>query len=184
MFKFNKENIKGWAQKYDNDYDCRNRSVEDRLKRTFENQRYLTQDNLYDILNWKSPRIRRYARENDPPRILRITQDSFATQDERIRIESLLGQRGGLRGIGYPVASTILHFAFPNKYPIMDFRVIRSLCLEQPSPYTFNFWEAYCQKMSALSRKYGLCIRTVEKALWKFDKDRHPRKNKCQRCNQ
>jgi len=111
--------------------------------------------------------------------IKRITRESFETEDEKICIESLLGQQGGLKGVGYPVASTILHFAFPDEYPIMDFRVISSLGWNKPSSYKFNFWDNYCKRIRYLSKKYGLSIRTVEKALWKFDKEQNSRFNKC-----
>jgi hypothetical protein len=180
MFKFNKNNVIYWAQKYEDCYSPEDKRNEERLKNTLKRQRYLTQNNLYDVLNWKSPRTRRYAKENAPPIIAKITRNSFGTGDEKSRIESLLGQKGGLRGVGYPVASTILHFAFPDKYPIMDFRVIRSLRMKQPSSYKFYFWENYCKRIRSLSKKYGLSIRVVEKALWKFDKEQNSRIDKCE----
>jgi hypothetical protein len=178
-FKFNKTVIIHWAQKYEDNYPSKDRSTEERLKKLLIRQSYLAQKDLYDILNWKSPRIRHYANQNAPARIERITRHSFETTDEESRIESLLGQKGGLRGVGYPVASAILHFAFPDKYPIMDFRVIRSLGMEQPLAYKFDFWRRYCERLRRLSKKYGLSLRVVEKALWKFDKEQYSRFNKC-----
>jgi hypothetical protein len=180
MFKFNKDKIVDWAQKYDECYGPDERDTEERIKDLLKRQRYLTRKDLRDIMNWKSPRIRNYANENTPAKIKRITLHCFETKDERNRVESLLGQKEGLRGVGYPVASTILHFAFPDKYPIMDFRVIRSLGMEQPLVYKFDLWDGYCKKIRNKSEKYGLCIRIVEKALWKFDKEQHSRFNKCQ----
>jgi hypothetical protein len=190
MFKFDKNNIKHWAEKYADSYASQDNSAEDRLKNIFKSQRYLTQTNLYDILNWKSPRIRNYAKKNAPKKIRKITRNSFSTKDERNRIESLLGQKGGLKGVGYPVASTILHFAFPNKYPIMAFRVIRALKTlypifknwtdGQPSSYNFVFWENYYKTIRSLSRERGCSIRELEKAFWKFDKEQNSRKNNCQ----
>jgi len=178
-FEFNKNDIKHWAQKYEDCYAPDDKSTEERLKNILKRQRYLTQNNLCDVLNWKSPRIRSYAKKNAPLIIAKITRNSFGTEDERSRIESLLGQKGGLKGVGYPVASTILHFAFPDKYPIMDFRVIRSLEMDQPSSYNFVFWENYCKTIRSLSKKQRLSIRVVEKALWKFDKEQYSRFNKC-----
>jgi CRISPR/Cas system CSM-associated protein Csm4 (group 5 of RAMP superfamily) len=179
MFKFNKDNIVYWARQYEDHYDPEDKSNEERLKNLLKRQRYLTQKNLLDIMDWKAARIKNYAKENAPSMIVRITRNSFETKDEQGRIESLLGQKGGLRGVGYPVASTILHFAFPDRYPIMDFRVIRSLGMKQPSSYKFDFWENYCKRIKHLSKKYGLTIRVVEKALWKFDKEQYSRFNKC-----
>jgi len=178
-FKFSKNSINHWAQKYEDRYASDDKGNEGRLKNLLIRQRYLTKKNLYDILNWKSPRIRNYAKKNASSIITKITQGSFAAEDERNRIESLLGQKGGLRGVGYPVASTILHFAFPDKYPIMDFRVIRTLGIKRPSSYKFDFWEDYCKTIRGLSKKHCLAIRVVEKSLWQFDKEQYSRFNKC-----
>ena len=188
-FEFSRENIAYWAERYDSyykQYNQKDKLTEERIKKILRSQRYLTQKNLRDIMVWKSPRIKHYADKNVPSTIKRITRCSLKTGNERNRIESLLGQKGGLKGVGYPVASTILHFAFPNKYPIMDFRVIRSLKsnpfnLKQPLVYGFDFWERYCGIIKSISEKYGLCIRTIDKALWRFDKEQNSRFNKCER---
>jgi adenine-specific DNA glycosylase len=37
-----------------------------------------------------------------------------------------------LRGVGIPTASALLHFAFPNDYPILDVRALASLAAERP----------------------------------------------------
>jgi hypothetical protein len=178
--KINKDNIVYWSQKYDECYGPKDKLNEERIKNLLIRQRYLTQKNLWDIMDWKAARVRNYANENAPSMIRRITRCSFETENERSRIESLLGQKGGLRGVGYPVASTILHFAFPDKYPIMDFRVIRSLRMKQPLAYKFDFWENYCKRIRHISEEYGFSIRIIDKALWKFDKDRYSRFNKCE----
>ncbi len=178
-FIFSKDNIDKRAQKYEECYGSQNKDTEERIKYLLKRQRYLTRKNLWSIMDWKALRIRNYANENTLSMIKRKTRESFETEDEKIRIESLLGQKGGLRGVGYPVASTILHFAFPDMYPIMDFRVIRSLGWNKPSSYKFNSWDNYCKRVRFLSKKYGLSIRTIEKSLWKFDKEQNSRFNKC-----
>ena len=177
-----KDNIIYWSQKYDERYGLKNKDREEEIKNILIRQRYLTQENLRDIMYWKSPRIIHYADDNDPSMIKRITQFSFETENERRRIESLLGQKGGLRGVGWPVASTILHFAFPDKYPIMDFRVMRSLLGIKPVN-KFEPWESYCEKVRHISKTLGFPIRKVEKALWEFDKEQNLRSNKCECCD-
>ncbi len=174
-----KDNIIYWSQKYNERYRLKDKDREEKIKNILIGQRYLTQENLRDIMYWKSPRIIRYADENEPSEIKRITQFSFETENERKRIESLIGQKGGLKGVGWPVASTILHFAFPERYPIMDFRVMRSLLDIKPDEllYQFEFWKSYCEKERHISKTLDFPIRTVEKALWKFDKEQN--KHKC-----
>lgn len=144
-FEFSKDKIKEWAGKYDDCYNPKEKSIEEQVKNNLRSQRYLTQPNLYDIMVWKAARIKNYAYKNAPSRIVEITRRSFKTNNKKEQIESLLG----LRGVGYPVASVILHFAFPDKYPILDFRVIHSLKpkpfnLIRPSVYRFDFREKYC----------------------------------------
>jgi hypothetical protein len=106
-------------------------------------------------------------KDNNDKTVREITSFSFKTKSEKARIESLRI----LNGVSYPVASAILHFAFPNKYPIMDFRVIWSLGWEQPSTYDFDFWQRYCEKIRGIATILNLPIRTVEKALWTYSKE-------------
>lgn len=175
----NKENILKYEQKYDKDYKQKSRKTEYRMKSLLKNQRYLTRENLITIGDWKAPRARRHFsnRQNRNHRVRKISQFSFNTRDERARIEYL----DSLLGVGYPMASTILHFAFPHKYPIMDFRVLHSLwdMKKEDIRYDFGLWERYCNKIRAIAEKYNLTIRTVEKALWKYDKLNSGKKRTC-----
>lgn len=174
--RITKGNIIKYAQKYDRDYNKKYRKTEDRMKSLLENQRYLTRENLITIGDCKAPRARRHysSMQNCNDRVKQISQFSFGTRDEKARIESL----DSLVGVGYPMVSTILHFAFPDKYPIMDFRVIRTLDWQKPSN-NFNFWQCYCERIRAIAEKYNLTIRTVEKALWKYDKLNSGKKSTC-----
>lgn len=177
----NSKNILKYANAYDEQYrNTDDEAVEIEMKRLLKKRRYLRQKELVKIGRWKSKRPTRHygSRENDDLTVGEITKFSFSTTSERARIESLLI----LRGVNWPVASAILHFAFPNKYPIMDFRVIRSLGLEQPSTYNFSFWRKYCKEILVISQKCGMRIRTVEKALWKYDKEttKIPQRRACE----
>jgi len=171
--RINRRNIRKYKKKYDEDYD--GQKDEEKMKLSLRKQRYLNKEEFVKIGMWKSKRPKKYYESNDDVTVQEITKLSFSTKDEKERIESL----DSLRGVGYPIASTILHFAFPRKYPIMDFRVIRSLGLKQPSTYKFDFWKRYCKKIQAISKKYSLSIRTVDKALWKYDELNSGRRRTC-----
>jgi len=112
------------------------------------------------------------SEENDDLIVKEVTQFSFNARSEIAKIKSLLI----LKGISWPSASVILHFAFPTKYPIMDFRVVWSLGWQQPSSYDFGFWSRYCNRIGEISRKHNLPIRTVEKAMWKYSKEHQRRR--------
>jgi len=164
-----KKNILKYEKKYDADYKPEGMLVEEEMKRLLKKQRYLRRKELVEIGGWKSKRPLRHYRsdENDDLTVQEITKFSFKTKSEKARIGCLLA----LKGVSWPVASAILHFSFPEKYPIMDFRVIWSLGWKQPSIYDFSFWQRYCMKIHKLSKKYNLPIRTVEKSLWKYSKE-------------
>lgn len=182
MMKISKKNILEYAKRYDADYKPEDKLVGEEMKRLLKKQKYLRREDLIKIVGWKTRnRSVHYCKENDSNKIRELTKRSFCVGDEKARIESLLGQKGGLRGVGYPVASTILHFAFPNRYPIMDFRVIRSLCGKEPSTYTYNFgfWNEYCNRIRTIQKKLNLPIRMVEKALWKYDELKFGKRKTC-----
>jgi hypothetical protein len=169
MMVINKKNLLKYENLYDRHYKHEDQEVETRLKSLLVKKRYLEKDEFVDIARWKSKRPTKHYRskENDDITVREITKFSFQTISEKARVESLMV----LRGISWPVASTILHFAFPEQYPIMDFRVIWSLGWNQPISYNFNFWQKYCAKIDSLSQRYELQIRTIEKALWRYSKD-------------
>lgn len=169
MMRINKKNILKYADEYDKQYRTYDSKVEIEIKRLLKKQRYLGRKELLKIGMWKSKRPKRHyrSRENDDLTVKEITKFSFKTKSEKARIKSLLA----LKGVSWPVASAILHFSFPQKYPIMDFRVIWSLGWNQPSNYNFSFWQRYCKRINKLSQKYNLPIRTVEKSLWKYSKE-------------
>jgi hypothetical protein len=134
-------------------------------------QRYLTRDQLTTLCRWKSPRSAKHVVQNSRTFVVEITRFAFATMDERSRIESLTL----LDAVGYPTASTILHWFHRDPYPILDFRALWSLRLSQKAPYCFSFWKYYVSGWRACLRSAQRCCapRTVtprlfDKALWAY----------------
>src|SRR3989344_7030629 len=167
MMEITKEKIREYAKKFDE----RNRGtsdeiVEKEMKEWLESNRYLDKERFIKIGLWKSKRPKKHYENNDDLAIEEITQFSFTAKSEEAKIKSLLV----LNGVSYPVASVILHFAFPNRYPILDFRVIWSLGWKHPKNYTFDFWQKYCNEMKKISKQTGEDIRTIDKALWEYSK--------------
>jgi hypothetical protein len=160
-----------YKQKYsDYAYD---EQKENRLKnlvrdRFDQGDYYLSKQLFLEIAAWKTPRQRSNYESNVPTLVAEATNIAFGVaKNERIRIEILTL----LAGVSYPVASTLLHFAFPERYPILDFRAIWSLGLEQPSFYSFNFWWHFVKRMHEESRKLKVSIRDLDKALWAYSKE-------------
>lgn len=157
---------------YSNKYNARwkgnpDETTEMELKDWFKHNRYLTKEKFLSLGLWKSKRPKRHYENNSEELIKEVTRLSLETECEEARIKLLTI----LKGVSWPVASVILHFAFPEKYPIMDFRAIWSLGWEQPKSYTFNFWQKYCTEIRKISDETGLTIRQIDKALWQYSKN-------------
>ncbi len=171
--QINKKNIIKYSEKYDRRYkNTHGETVEEEIKRVLKKQRYLNKNDFVKIGLWKSKRPKRNyeSKENDNLTVKEITRFSFAAKSDKARIKSLMI----LKGVSWPVASTILHFAFPNKYPILDFRVLWSLGWRVPQVYSFDFWQRYCNRICSISKRLNLPIRTVDKALWEYSKENQP----------
>lgn len=118
--------IKNYSKKYQYRYHLAKsgENLEEEIRRTMRKRpRRIDVNLLYKIVAWKAPRIKARVKLNDARLVKEITGISFSTKNERFRIEILTL----LNGVSYRVASTILHFRFPDKYTIMDFRAWESL---------------------------------------------------------
>lgn len=82
----------------------------------------LTRPTFIRLIEWKSPRIRPIFERRDYAEYREgVAAALLAPEDEK------LPALDALHGIGAPVASTILHFIYPDDYPIIDFRTARAL---------------------------------------------------------
>jgi hypothetical protein len=125
----------------------------------------ITKPDFLDICEWKSVRQRpRYA-ANSAELIEEATRIALSARDERIRIGVLLP----LRGVGWPVASTLLYFAHRDPYPILDFRALWSLGVDKP-PFVFDFayWSAYVAACRRTAAAAGVAVRQLDRAVWQY----------------
>ena len=158
--------IEYWAKHYDY------QAVDDEKKflpiaRAVKRRGYLTKKEFLTVCRWKTPRSQPRCRKNSPDFIRDVTKCALSTSVERLRIEKLTS----LDGVGWPTASVILHFFHSAPYPIMDFRALWSLKNEVPKTYGFNFWQAYTSYCRGLSKRAGVSMRTLDRALWQFSKE-------------
>lgn len=77
-----------------------------------------------------------------------------------------------LCGVGWPMASVILHFGYENQYPILDFRALWSLGVDAPNSYTFQIWEPYTHFTRELADKAGVSMRELDRALSQYSKEK------------
>jgi len=129
---------------------------------------YLTRAEFLKICGWKSARSRAACRKNTARRIETLTRAALASPDEALKVDLLRL----LDGVEWPTASTILHFCDVRPYPILDYRAVWSLGLAKPATYTMEFWLTYLAATRDLAARLALPIRTVDKALWQYSKER------------
>lgn len=152
------EGASGWARQ--------ERVVKARLKRRgHRGPMYLTAADLRRLGEWKTPRIRPLLARNTPGGVRGLSAAAFLTRDEGRRMRLLLG----LSGVGVAVASVLLHFAEPHRYPVYDVRVLaalRRLGVRTPFPPTPAGWVAYVRCLRRLARQLRVSLRALDKALW------------------
>jgi hypothetical protein len=143
---------------------------ERRLKARLRGRRrvmYVTRAELVWLGEWKTPRIRPLIARNTPGGVRGLTRAAFLTRDEARRMTLLLG----LTGVGVAMASVVLHFADPARYPIYDVRVLaalRRLGIRERFPPTAAGWARYVRCIMRLSRRFRLSPRTLDKGLWQL----------------
>ena len=84
---------------------------------------------LERVAKWKAPRSAGHARKNSEAYVAEITSFALAARCERSRIASLTL----LDGVGWPMASVILHVFHAAPYPILDSRALWSVSLQVPA---------------------------------------------------
>ena len=131
---------------------------------------FLTKPDLLAVCRWKSPRALPLVRRNSPGEVREATAWALGTPHERLRIGALLM----LHGVSWPMGSAVLHFFHSDPYPVLDVRAVWSLGLAPGPGYTFDFWWTYVRACRELSRRLGLSMRTVDRALWQYSKESSP----------
>ena len=169
-----RQTLLGWVRAYDRGY--RWARAERQIKRALRRRRlgarpYLSRRLFAVLAEWKTPRIRGRIARNSAAAVRRATGAAFAARDDAGRLRALLA----LDGVGVPVASVILHFAFPGRYPILDAHVqtaLRALGRLPRAPVASPAgWPAYCAVLRVLAREHRVSLRTLDKALWALGRE-------------
>jgi hypothetical protein len=135
---------------------------------------YLTKDQFLAVVRWKAPRAIRKAQRNPEDLIVEATRTAFGSTHEPLRIGILTL----IHGVGFPMASAILHWLHTDRYPILDYRALWSLGISEPPQYSLQFWWSYTQHCRALADQAGVDMRTLDRALWQYSKEHQPPKSR------
>ena len=130
---------------------------------------HLSFEEFLQIADWKSKRPKRRYRQNEPAIVEEVTSIALAAgTSAKVAIEVLTI----LSGVSWPLASVILHFCHQRPHPILDFRALWSLSCPVPNAYTYPFWADYVQFTRSLSARTGNDMRTLDRALWQYSKEK------------
>ena len=127
-------------------------------------------DDLRATASWKYPgkALMNLVEQNTADQVEDSSRASFAATAERQRVEALRD----LRGVDWAMASTIVHFAFPDSYPIVDKRVMRTIGGPSPDRFNFDEWVRFTKFSRVKSKEFGVTMRELDRALWTYDRIR------------
>ncbi len=163
QLRFPSTELDRWALAYGYDGD---EEIESEIQDAVEREGSLGFELFLKTGRWKSTRPTRHYQKSSDQIVRQVTSIAFdADTDERLRIEILTV----LSGVSWPTASVFLHFGF-GTYPILDFRALYSLSVEEPAQYRFDFWWAYVEHCRALAVEHGVSMRHLDRALWGYSK--------------
>lgn len=142
--------------------------IEDEVGPRSRERGYFTKSDFVALCYWKSPRTQSRVKTNSSELVEDATCIALSTPNEELRI----GVLTLLHGVSWPTASTILHFAHRDPYPILDFRALWSLGIDsRPSVYAFDFWWKYTLFCRKLAKECRVSMRVLDRALWQFSKE-------------
>ena len=142
------------------------------VKNDIETENTITESTFERIMNWKSARSKGNIYKQKPEEISKTITESLS-------VENKLEELKKLYGIGVSIASCILHFIYPDDYPIVDFRTIEALQLlgyidkdvkMLDIRDTIEGYYSYRSIILEISKKVKRKVREIDKALFKFHK--------------
>lgn len=151
--------------------------LEQRIRDSIREQKkqgrsYLTKSILRDILRWKAARVGKLIKDNEDDFVEAVTKLAFAAKNERLRVEALTL----IKGVGYRVATAVLHFWCPERYTVMDWRVWGTLqkqgYLDEEIRNDFTHWQDYLRVCRQIADKNQVSLRKLDKACWQYSKEK------------
>ncbi len=140
-----------------------------RVRTDIEKYGCITKPTFIRLINWKSPRIRPIFESRGYEKYRQAIKKCLAAEDH-----DKMAILDDAYGIGAPVASTILHFIYPDRFPIIDFRTAEALYhfgrIESPK-VSAKRYAAFREAILDIRKQHsGWSLRQIDMALFAFDK--------------
>ena len=167
--ELNPYTVEVWAERYWDLIKIADKDEELKFEREFSRARkagHLSRDLFIRMGVWKSARNRSRLESNSEETITQATQQAFqaSSRKEPIRILS------NLNGVAVRTAVAMLHWMKPDEFPMLDFRVVRALGLDEPNDWEdLNYYDAFAHRVIALAKQLKVDLRTLDRALWAMD---------------
>ncbi|QTL02848.1 hypothetical protein J5J86_19065 [Aquabacter sp. L1I39] len=116
---------------------------------------------LRTIVNWKSPRVTRHLEKNTDDDI----SSALAIAVGDCNVDRKISALSELHGVSTAVSSAILTCIDPEKYTVIDVRILDALGVRNPDfKAVYPSYLSYCLKEA---RRLGVTLRELDRALWK-----------------
>ena len=180
LFPFtNKDEILYWADLYTEGQTSERQRDEKDVRKIRENVKarkepetpggYLTKTELMEMGDWKRHTLPSLIENNPDGHVEKITAEAFRPGDDWEKLKKLISYNEGLDGVRESVASVILHLYDDDDYPILDKHALRSIGIDHRKvKYDAPFWRKYVKLCRKKSERHGVCMRTLDRALYKF----------------
>jgi thermostable 8-oxoguanine DNA glycosylase len=174
MLDISHEFVKKYVEKYDRNYKDKYRIIEIEINDFLAKQgkpKYFDKEHFIKLAKWKTPRQEDNYEKNDESLIIEATRLAYETSNSSLKLHILMA----LKGVGVPVASTLLHFLHPYEFAIFDVRARSSLQKagkwnRSVNDASSDAWLEYVNIMRDISKAFGVSLRELDKALWAHDK--------------
>ena len=124
---------------------------------------FYARDEFIQICLWKTRRVSVRIQNNSSEEIESASRAALGGEG----IKPLLG----LDGVSWGRASTLLHLALPDLYPILDHRAVHALGASWPSAVSFGFWSDFVEAFRATRELAGVSGRELDRALWQWSSE-------------
>lgn len=168
------EFVASWLQKYDKKNAGKRDALQEQEVREWlarlPEPKYLDMENFLTVAKWKSPRPSRYYERNSALMVEGLTRLAYLESDPENKVRILTT----LRGVSVPVAGTILHFLYPDRFAIFDVRCRTTLeraglWKRNTKDASVQAWLEYVDIMRSLAQQLGVTLRGLDKALYMYD---------------